>query len=286
MPAVLTRCDLGACTVTVLDGGRLKLDGGAMFGLIPKALWSRFYPTDEQNRIALACNCLLVEWPDRRARVLIETGHGAKFTPKDQRIYDIDPRRWLGPALAEADIDPATITDVVLTHLHFDHAGGLTAEQHGQIGPTFPAARVHVQRAEYDDARANFGIMGSSYREENYATIPPAAWRLLDGPGDIVPGVRAWPTPGHTRGHQSFVVTGDARTLVFAGDLLPTRRHVGSAYNMGFDLFPLENRATKERVLAWLAAQDALLVLDHELDHPVATVRRQGAWFDLSPALA
>jgi glyoxylase-like metal-dependent hydrolase (beta-lactamase superfamily II) len=278
--------DLGGCTVTLVSGGRLKLDGGAMFGLIPKALWSRSYAADEQNRILLACNCLLVEWSgasDRR--VIIETGHGPKYDAKEQRIFAIDPARWLLPSLQALGVDPATITDVVVTHLHFDHAGGLTYEQDGRAVATFPRARVHVQRRELDDARAGFGIMTATYRQENYAAIDAAgAWRPLEGAVEIVPGVRALPTPGHTRGHHSIAVEGRERALVYGGDLMPTRHHLGAPYNMAYDLFPLDNRASKRQVLEWLAGRDGLIAIDHEVDTPVMSVRRKDDWFELLPA--
>jgi glyoxylase-like metal-dependent hydrolase (beta-lactamase superfamily II) len=279
------RYDLGGCTVTVLDGGGLKLDGGAMFGLIPKAVWSRAYPADEQNRIQLACNCLLVEWPGSDRRLLIETGTGAKYGPKEQGIFDIDPTHWIVPMLTRAGVDPASISDVVVSHLHFDHAGGLTCERDGRLWPTFPSARVHVHRAEFEDARANCGIMTATYREENFAPIDERdGWHILDGPGEVAPGVSTILTPGHTRGHHSVVVTGRDRLLVFGGDVMPTRHHVGAAYNMGYDLFPLDNRTSKQKLLAWLAERRGLLALDHEVDTPVLSVRKAGEWFEVEPA--
>jgi glyoxylase-like metal-dependent hydrolase (beta-lactamase superfamily II) len=283
--ALVPRYDLGGCTVTVVSGGRFKLDGGAMFGLIPKALWARSYPADEQNRIRMACNCLLVEWPGSARRLIIETGHGAKYAEKEQRIFAIDPARWLLPALAALGVDPATITDVALSHLHFDHAGGLTREDGGRLVRTFPRALVHAQRREFADARAGFGIMTATYREENFKPVDEGdAWRLLDGEAEIVPGVRSILTPGHTRGHHSILVAGRDRCLVFGGDLLPTRHHVGAPYNMGYDLFPLDNRASKQTLLTWLAQRDGLLAIDHELDTPVMAVRPSGDWFTLEPA--
>lgn len=278
--------DLGGCTLRVISGGRLKLDGGAMFGIIPKPLWTRSTPADELNRIRLACNCLLVEWPgatDRR--VIIETGHGPKYGEKEQGFYDIDPAVWLGPALAAAGVDAATITDVVVSHLHFDHAGGLSREEDGRLRPTFPNARVHVQRQEYADAVAGFGIMTATYRRENLAPLDEAdRWRLLDGTEEIVPGVQAWPTPGHTRGHQSIVIDGRERSAVFTGDLMPTAAHVGPPYNMGYDLFPVENRTSKREVLQWAAERDALVVIDHEPAQPVVRVTVDRDWFRLEPA--
>jgi glyoxylase-like metal-dependent hydrolase (beta-lactamase superfamily II) len=276
--------DLGGCTVTLFSGGSLKLDGGAMFGLIPKNLWSRACPADEQNRIQLACNCLLVQWPGREQRVIIETGHGPKFGEKEQRIFAIDPQNWLRPALQAQGIEPATITDVVVSHLHFDHAGGLTYECDGRLVPTFPSARVHVQLKEFADARAKQGIMTSTYRDENLTPIDQAdAWRLLDGGVEVVAGIRAMPTPGHTRGHHSIVVRGRDRALIFGGDLLPTRHHVGPPYNMAYDLFPLENRASKQKLLHWLATNHALLAIDHEVESPVLSVRQVGDWYELIP---
>lgn len=274
--------DLGGCTVTLVSGGSLKLDGGAMFGLIPKPLWSRACPADDQNRIQLACNCLVVEWPgENDRRVIIETGHGPKYAQKEQKIFAIDPATWLLPSLNRRGVDPLTITDVVVSHLHFDHAGGLTWERDGRFVPTFPKARVHVQRREFEDARASFGIMTTTYREENYAPIDDAdAWLLLDGEAQIVPGIRAMPTPGHTRGHQSIVVAGRDRELVFAGDLMPTRHHLGAPYNMSYDLFPLDNRASKRKLLEWLTARDALLAIDHETETPIVSVQPKDDWFE------
>jgi glyoxylase-like metal-dependent hydrolase (beta-lactamase superfamily II) len=285
MPQNVPQYDLGGCTVTLISGGGLKLDGGAMFGLIPKGLWSRVYPADEQNRIQLACNCLLVQWPGRTQRLLIETGHGPKYAAKEQDIFAIDPADWLLPSLRSHGVDPGTITDVVVSHLHFDHCGGLTHERDGQLVPTFPRARVHVQRAEFEDARAKLGIMTATYREENFAPLDATgAWHLLEGAAEIVPGVRALPTPGHTRGHHSIVVEGRDRALVFGGDLMPTQRHLGAPYNMAYDLYPLENRASKQKLLKWLADHDALLAIDHELHAPVCTVRPSRDWFELIPA--
>lgn len=276
------RYDLGGCTVTLLDAGRLKLDGGAMFGLIPKALWSRAYPADEQNRILLACNSLLVEWPDSARRVIIETGHGAKYAEKEQKIFGIDPGRWLLSDLRQRGIDPASVTDVVLTHLHFDHAGGLTQMRDGRLERTFPQARVHAPRAEYEDARRGFGIMTATYRDENLRPMDEAdAWRLLEGGEEILPGIRGLPTPGHTRGHHSIQVRGRDRSLVYGGDLMPTRHHLGAPYNMAYDLFPLENRESKRRLLEQLAREHALLAFDHELETPVMSVRAAGEWFEL-----
>ncbi len=288
--------DLGDRTITLLTGGALRLDGGAMFGIIPKPLWSRRTPADEQNRIALACNCLLVETRGPAARrILIEVGHGPKYAEKEQRLYGIEPQHWLLPALRAARIEPETIDDVIVTHLHFDHAGGLTwhAQPPGERAggpapqpcvPTFARARVHVQRQEFDDARANFGIMHATYREENFAPIDAiGAWRLLEGEQEIVPGVRCLLSRGHTRGHHSIVIEGADRGAIYPGDVMPTAAHIGAPWNMGYDLLPIDNRESKQRVLTLAAQRDWLIFMDHEPRTPVATARREKDWFALNP---
>lgn len=273
-PTQPTRFDLGGCTITLINGGALKLDGGAMFGIIPRPLWSRDTPADEKNRIRLACNCLLVEWQGESARrAIIESGHGAKYGEKEREIYGIDPSTWLLPSLTEIGVDPDGITDVVLTHLHLDHAGGITQSRDGQIVPTFPNAKVHVQKQEFDDARANFGIMKVSYREENFTPIDEIdAWVLHEGETTPLPGIRLRPSPGHTRGHQSVLIEGRDRTAIFVGDVMPTRHHVGLPYNMSYDLYPLDNVETKRKLLTDAAEHDWMVVIDHEPDEPVLRV--------------
>ena len=282
----LLKFDLGGCSLTVIDGGRLKLDGGAMFGIIPKPLWTRTTPADELNRIQLACNCLLIEWEHETARrVIIETGHGSKYADKEQSFFEIDVNRWLDQGLRAANVDPDTITDVIVSHLHFDHAGGLTRDRDGVAVPTFPNAKVHVQRREYDDAKAGFGTMKTTYREENIAPLDAAdAWRLHHGDVEAVPGITLLPMPGHTRGHQAILVRGRDRCAVFTGDTMPTAAHVGAPYNMAYDLFPIENRDSKHRILKQAAAEDWLICIDHEVETPVVRVETDKSWYALTPA--
>ncbi len=276
--------DLGGVRVSLLSGGALRLDGGAMFGIIPKALWSRRTPHDEQNRIQLACNCLLVEWNSGRAGI-VETGHGAKYAPREREMFAIDAEHWLLPSLCAAGVDPLAISTVVVTHLHFDHAGGLTRPaDDGGLLPTFPSAKVHVQRQEFEDARANFGIMTMTYREENYTPLDAAgAWALLDGEAEVAPGLHVLPSRGHTRGHQSVLIRGSEGCVLFPGDVLPTLGHAGAPYNMGYDLLPLDNRETKLRLLGRAADERWLIVIDHEPRTPVVRAARDGNWFVLSP---
>lgn len=284
-PQPLNFIDLGGIRIAIIRGGAFKLDGGAMFGIIPKPLWSKRIPADEQNRIHLACNCVLVEWdgPGGR-RAIIETGHGPKYAAKEQEIFSIRPADWILPRLIASGVQPETIQDVVLSHLHFDHAGGLTWQEEGRLIRTFPAARVHTQRREFDDARRNFGIMKITYREENYTPIDMAdAWCLHEGGGEIVPGICAIPTPGHTHGHQSLLIRGRQRNAYFLGDVMPTRHHAGAPYNMGYDLLPLDNRDSKSLMLQRAAEEDALILIDHDPEEPVVRVVREADWYALQP---
>lgn len=277
--------ELGALRVTLLSAGRIRLDGGAMFGVVPKALWARLCPADEENRIDLACHSLLIEWQGSDRRALVEAGTGNKYAEKERAIFALDPSDWLLPNLAAAGVEPASITDVLLTHLHFDHAGGLTHDADGRLAPSLPRARVHIQRREHDDARAGHTVMTLTYREENFSPLDGTGlWNLLEGEGEVLPGVRVMPTPGHTRGHQSIVVSGGGRSLVYAGDVLPTRHHLRPAYNMAFDLDPLGNRAAKQALLTWVADHGALLVIGHDVDQPIVRVRRWREWFEFEPA--
>ena len=277
--------DLGGCTITLINGGDLKLDGGAMFGIIPRPLWSRDTPADEKNRIQLACNCLLVEWQGESARrAIIETGHGPKYDEKDQHIYGIDPTRWLLPSLTDIGVDPDTINDVLLTHLHFDHAGGITRSDGERVIPTFANAKVHVQKQEFDDARANFGIMKVTYREENFTPIDELdAWVLHEGEITPLDGIRFRPTPGHTRGHQSILIEGRERTAIFVGDVMPTRNHLGLPYNMGYDLYPLDNVQTKRELLTDAARNERIVVIDHEPQTPTVRVTADKDRYRLDP---
>lgn len=284
------RIDLGGCSARLVSGGGLGLDGGAMFGIIPKPLWSRFTPADDANRIRLACNCLLVEFDGTDRRVLIETGHGPKYAEKEQKMFQIDPQRWVLPGLTSLGVDPASIMDVVLTHLHFDHAGGLTHTPSDATVLTFPHARVHVQRREFQDARANFGVMTNTYREENFAPLDAAdAWRLVDGDTEICAAqsgasIHVRHSIGHTRGHQSVLVRGRDRTLLYIGDVLPTQAHVGRPYNMAYDLLPLDNMLTKQRLLAQAVAEDWLILIGHEPARPLQRCVSAGAWYGLAEA--
>jgi glyoxylase-like metal-dependent hydrolase (beta-lactamase superfamily II) len=251
---------------TLLRAGAFRLDGGSMFGIVPKALWSRKVEADANNRIPLQTNCLLLERDG--VRVLIETGYGDKWTEKERSIYAMEPRCILN-ALAEHGVEPGSIDHVALTHLHFDHAGGLTRLcEDGKVVPNFPHAQVHVQRQEWDDALSNRSTMRGTYLRTH---LDPIADCVIchDGEDELLPGLRVMPMPGHTWGQQAICFDDAEGTVCFPGDVLPTRNHVGLAFSMGYDMLPHTNMESKRSLFSQTLANDWRLVLGHETTTPV-----------------
>jgi glyoxylase-like metal-dependent hydrolase (beta-lactamase superfamily II) len=253
----------------LLRAGHFRLDGGGMFGLIPKTIWSQHVTPDEQNRIPLQTNCLLLD--DGERTVLIETGYGDKWTARDRAIFALEPRTVLD-ALAELDVEPATIDTVIVSHLHFDHAAGLTiAGDDGAAAPAFPNAEVIVQATEWTDARANKSTMTRTYLPTH---LDPIADRLrtVDGESEVLPGIHVFPTAGHTWGHQSVRFADEAGIVCFPGDLLPTVHHAPPAYSLAYDMLPYQTMLEKVALLERAHRQAWRLVLDHEPGPPVVRV--------------
>jgi len=264
---------LGDYEIRVISGGRFRLDGGGMFGVVPKPLWEREHPADARNRIALDTNCLLVCGGDEV--VLIDTGNGSKLSPKEREIFDLAPGDPLLANLAAAGIAPEAVTAVVFSHLHLDHCGGASVGTADAPVVAFPRARYFVQRQEWEDALANRSHMRTSYRRENLAPLAESGRLvLLDGAASIFPHVRVEPTPGHTRGHQSVIVSTSAAMLVYLGDLCPTRSHLRPPYNMAYDLDPYGNMLQKEAMLARVEREGGWVVFDHDPAVALARIER------------
>lgn len=251
----------------VLRGGGFKLDGGAMFGIVPKPLWTRLVEPDERNRIPLQQNSLLLETDGRL--VVIEVGIGEKMDAKSRDIY-AQENRTVVDALREAGRSPEEVSTVVVTHLHFDHAGGLTRlGEGGHAVPTFPNAEVVAQRREWEDALANKSTMHSTYLRDHLDPIADRI-RLVDGEAEALPGLRVMPMPGHTWGQQAVLFTDDAgQTVIFPGDVMPTVNHAGLTYNMAYDMLPYENTQRKADLLRRAEAENWTIVLDHEPGDPI-----------------
>ena len=248
---------------TLLRAGSFALDGGAMFGLIPRPLWTRLVEPDEKNRIPLQQNCLLLESGGRLA--LIECGMGSKFNQKLRDIYALE-ERTVCDALHEIGCDPADISTVIISHLHFDHAGGLTRWAADGETPElcFPNAEIVSQKIEWEDAVANKTTMHRTYLPENLKPVAERV-RLVDGEAEILPGIRSLPVPGHTWGQQAIVVDrAGGGTLCFTSDVLPTANHAGTTYNMAYDVEPYTNMSSKSDLLSRAAAGGWTLALPHE----------------------
>ncbi|MGH9411010.1 MAG: MBL fold metallo-hydrolase [Vicinamibacterales bacterium] len=252
----------GDLELTPLVDARFRLDGGAMFGVVPKPLWQKRAPADERNRIAMAMRPLLV----RGARVmLIDAGIGAKFDAKFADIYAIDRAEPLEAALARAGAPASAIEIVLATHLHFDHAGGFTMRDGSAIRPAFPNARYIVNRTEWDDATHPTERNRASYIEENFTPLESAGVvDFIDDDRTVMPGVRVRRTGGHTRAHQIVYLESAGRTAVFAADLIPTAAHVDLPWIMGYDLFPMETLAFKRAFLREAIDREYLILFEHD----------------------
>lgn len=265
-PLVLTR-ELGNFRIHALHAGGQKLDGGAMFGVVPKALWEKKIPADERNRIPLAMRCLLVETPD--ALVLIDNGAGNKDGEKFRDIYGLEnagsPTR-LEDALRTAGFQPDDVTHMIDTHLHFDHAGGNTfRDEDGQVRLSFPRARYYVQRGEFEYAHWRNERTQASYLRDNFDPVHDAGLlELVEGDVEILPGISVRRTPGHTPHHQSVIIRSGDETACFLADLIPTAAHLPLPWIMGYDVEPLVTLESKRSLLAAARAEEWLLIFEHD----------------------
>ncbi len=253
----------GSFTLAIVSDGSFWLDGGAMFGIVPKVLWSKLNPADERNRIKLGLNCLLVQTPERK--VLIDTGVGKKLDEKFKEIYRIEQNSSLIESLHKIGVQPEDIDFVVNTHLHFDHCGGNTVERDGDYIPTFPNAKYVIQKQEWFDATHTNERTKASYLPETFKPIKAAGQLLLvDGDCEVLRGISVVVTSGHTRGHQSVMIESEHEKAIYFGDLVPTSSHVKIPYIMGYDLFPLEAVETKKKILKKAIDEHWLLIFEHD----------------------
>jgi glyoxylase-like metal-dependent hydrolase (beta-lactamase superfamily II) len=277
------RIRLGDIEVFGIREGFFLLDGGAMFGVVPKNLWEKVSPADSKNRIRLGLNSLLVKTP--RALVLVETGIGTKSDQKFAGIYGLDLRPGLVPALESAGFRAEDVDFVINTHLHFDHCGGNTRrDEAGRIVPTFPRARYIIQKGEWEAALHPNERDRASYFAENFVPLGDAGLLdLVDGDREVTPGIEVVVSPGHTRRHQSVMVRSGGRALYFLGDLVPTAAHVRLAYIMSYDLFPLETLETRKRLYEQAIAGDWVLAFVHDPAHFFGRVRKTDSRYEFVP---
>jgi len=263
---------VGSYDVSILEAERFRLDGGAMFGVVPKPLWSRSHPADDRNRIRMVARCLLARGEGRV--VVIDTGMGGEWTDRERDIYALeDTERSVAAALAAKGVAPDDVTDVVFTHLHFDHAGG--AVKGG--APAFPRARHHVQRDHLEWALHPTERDRRSFREETFVPLRDAGLlSLAEGPAEILPGIAVDHTRGHTIGHQVVRIGEGPGSVVFCGDLIPTAAHLPAPWVMSYDLQPVLTMQEKTDLLSQAADGRWILVMEHDPGHPAVTVGREG----------
>ena len=258
-----TRYPLGDLELISLSDGFFRLDGGAMFGVVPKPLWEQKAPADSRNRITLAMRPLVV----RGVRtMIIDAGLGDKENAKFNDIYGVERTRHLDQSLAESGLSVEDIDIVLATHLHFDHAGGFTVrDASGRVRPRFPRAQYIVRRGEWEDATHPHERNRASYLPDNYVPLADAGvLQLVDDDQTIMPGVRVQRTGGHTMHHQMAVIESGGRTAIFAADLMPTTAHLGEAWIMGYDLYPMETLAAKKAFVKACMERDALVFFEHD----------------------
>ena len=258
--------ELGELKLTLVSDGEFRLDGGAMFGVVPRTLWEQAKPPDSLNRIRMGTNCLLVERGSEL--LLIDTGIGDKHDARFQEIYAMDPAaERLPEAIRRAGYELGDITHVVLSHLHFDHCGWNTREQGGRIVPTFPKARYWLQRGEVDHARLPNERDRASYFPQNWEPLFEAgAVELFGDEAEPMPGVKAIRAPGHNADMCIVLLDGGdgARRAAYWADLVPTSAHVPYPWIMGYDLYPLTTLENKKHWLPQAAAGDWLCIFEHD----------------------
>ena len=278
----ISRHAVGDLELVSLCDGSFRLDGGAMFGVVPKALWGERYPADELNRVEIAVRQLLVRG---RRTMLIDAGFGDKTDEAFRQQFALDRRRNLDHALADAGVAPDGIDIVLATHLHWDHAGGFTVrDPDGRLRPRFPRARYVVRRGEWEDATRPNARTRGNYRPDDFLPLMSAGvLELVDDDQTIMPGVRVKRTGGHTMHHQMVLIESNGQRAAFPADLMPTAAHLSLAWIAAVDQFPLETLASKQAFVEEAAAQKTLVLFDHEPRIQAAYIVEQSGRRSLQP---
>jgi glyoxylase-like metal-dependent hydrolase (beta-lactamase superfamily II) len=265
------RTTIGDFELTVVSDGTYLLDGGGFFGVVPKILWSKRVPSDDQNRVPAGLNSLLVRTGEKN--ILIETGMGSKLSEKMVRIYG-QPAELL-ENLHAAGVAPEDIDIVINTHLHFDHCGWNTIRQDGKIVPTFPRAKYFAPQGEWQYARHPSERDAISFISENYdPLVESGQMTLLKGSEEIIPGISVKTYPGHTAHMQAVIVRSGGLTACYISDLIPTSAHIDITWGMAFDLYPLQTMESKKQYYAEAIAERWLTVFTHDPTTPWGYVER------------
>ncbi len=278
---------LGKFQLTTISGGRFQIDGGTMFGVVPRSLWNRVFQADDNNHIPQATNCLLVRTGQRT--VLIDTGYGSKLSQKQRKIFVAEEGDPLLTSLQTAGVTAGDVDTVILSHLHFDHAGGATRiGGDGTPVPTFPNAEYVVQTLEWETAVSEAPELRGAYPLENIRPLQQAdQLRLINGDVEIVPGIRSIVTGGHSVGHMALLIESAGETALFLGDICPSTRHLRTLWCMSYDVDLLQTRRMKPQLLEQIADHGWLALFDHDPDHAAARLSRSDkAEFVVTEAMA
>ena len=265
---------LGEFEITPLLDGHFRLDGGSMFGVVPRVLWEKKLPPDERHRVRIAVRCLLVRTGNRT--ILVDSGQGNKQSEKFRDRYAVEQPLTLLDRLRNHGVKPEDVTDVINCHLHFDHAGWNTVRDKDRIVPTFPNARYWSQRGEWQRSQHYTTEKDqASFLAEDFLPLEEPRWELIEGDKLVVPGMEILPVPGHSLYTQGVVISAGDRKVAFLGDLMPTTHHVPYAWIAAFDLHPVESFATKQRILPRAVREKWICVFDHDPDIPAARLVEQ-----------
>ena len=274
---------LGDLEFTIVSDGGFRLDGGAMFGVVPKPLWEKKIPRDERNRIQLGMNCVLVRTAGKT--VLIETGAGDKLDSKLRGIYAIEEGPRLLDRLAAHGVTPDQVDIVVDTHLHFDHCGWNTRIVNGKVVPTFPNAKYFLQRGEFEHAKAPNERDRASYMPDNFLPVEAAGqFVLLEGDAEVAPGIELIRVPGHNADMQCVRLSGGGKSAFCFVDLVPTTAHVPFPWIMGYDLYPMQTLANKKKWIPEIAVSGALVIFAHDFNVPAAYLHQRENQFEIEAA--
>ena len=256
---------IGPYEVDIFSDGTFKLDGGSMFGVVPKVIWERHKPADERNRVEMDMSCLLIRDNDGHV-VLVETGAGPKLTDKQREIFGIDRPPALLDELARRGVRPDDVTLVINTHLHFDHAGGNTYLRDGEAVATFPRASYVMQKLEWEDAMRPNERTRAAYLALDFAPLEAAGkLELVEDSVELLPGLRVDRLQGHTRGTQTVRVSHGRETLFFSSDFMPDRHHLPLPWIPAFDLFPLETLEAKRLIIRRAIDERWTVAFTHDL---------------------